>query len=227
MTEADRLEKLLERGAVLLEPQGVVQPTEYGKRYLTHWAEYKQKWGPVWRDIHALAEKQMDKWDEIATHIKLTEDPVMVASGITHRHDAQGHGPLRGQDRVHDARHHRSLPRHGRDDQCHHGRLGERVHHRGRLGLHRVHALHGHHDHLDDGGHQRRPDDRQQREHDHVRRMHGRHGDAAGFLIVDTTTINTGNALFFGQLTSTVISTTQTPPTIAAAAMSLSLAAAT
>jgi hypothetical protein len=44
-----------------------------------------------------------------------------------------------------------------------------------------------------------------------------------GFLIADNATINTGNALWFGSLTSVTISTTQTPPTVAAAALSLSL----
>lgn len=44
-----------------------------------------------------------------------------------------------------------------------------------------------------------------------------------GFTCVDSATINTGNALWYGTLTSTVISTTQTPPTIAASAMALSM----
>jgi hypothetical protein len=45
----------------------------------------------------------------------------------------------------------------------------------------------------------------------------------AGFLITDTATINTGNAYFFGSITTTTIDSTHTPPTIAAAALSLSL----
>lgn len=44
-----------------------------------------------------------------------------------------------------------------------------------------------------------------------------------GFLITDNATINTGNALWWGGLTSVTISTTQTPPTIASAALSLSM----
>jgi hypothetical protein len=44
-----------------------------------------------------------------------------------------------------------------------------------------------------------------------------------GFLLTDNATINTGNALWYGTLTSVTISTTQTPPTVAAAALSLSM----
>ena len=44
-----------------------------------------------------------------------------------------------------------------------------------------------------------------------------------GFLATDSATTNAGNALWYGTLASTVISTTQTPPTIAAGVLSLSL----
>lgn len=44
-----------------------------------------------------------------------------------------------------------------------------------------------------------------------------------GFVIADSATTNVGNAIWYGTLTSTAISTTQTPPTIAAGALSLSM----
>jgi hypothetical protein len=44
-----------------------------------------------------------------------------------------------------------------------------------------------------------------------------------GFTLCDSATIGAGNMLWFGSLTSTVISTTQTPPTVAAGALSLSM----
>lgn len=44
-----------------------------------------------------------------------------------------------------------------------------------------------------------------------------------GFMVADNATLATGNSLWYGTLTSTVISTTQTPPTIATTAMSLSM----
>jgi len=44
------------------------------------------------------------------------------------------------------------------------------------------------------------------------------------FAITDSATVNAGNILWYGALTSTVISTTQTPPTIAAGALQVSLA---
>lgn len=44
-----------------------------------------------------------------------------------------------------------------------------------------------------------------------------------GFILADSATLATGNALWYGTLTSTVISTTQTPPTVATTAMSLSI----
>lgn len=44
-----------------------------------------------------------------------------------------------------------------------------------------------------------------------------------GFLIADSATTGAGNALWYGTLTSTVISTTQTPATVATSALSLSM----
>jgi hypothetical protein len=44
-----------------------------------------------------------------------------------------------------------------------------------------------------------------------------------GFALCDSATTAAGNMLWYGTLTSVVISTTQTPPTVAAAAMSLSM----
>lgn len=44
-----------------------------------------------------------------------------------------------------------------------------------------------------------------------------------GFQMCDSATIGAGNALWYGTLSSTVISTTQTPPTIAAATLNLSM----
>jgi hypothetical protein len=45
-----------------------------------------------------------------------------------------------------------------------------------------------------------------------------------GFCLNDSQTTGAGNVMWFGGLTSTVISSTQTPPTIAAGALSMSLA---
>jgi hypothetical protein len=44
-----------------------------------------------------------------------------------------------------------------------------------------------------------------------------------GFILADSATTGAGNSLWYGTLTSVTISTTQTPPTVAASAMSLSL----
>jgi hypothetical protein len=44
-----------------------------------------------------------------------------------------------------------------------------------------------------------------------------------GFIIADSSTIGSGTAYFFGSLTSVTISTTQTPPTIASGALSISM----
>jgi len=44
-----------------------------------------------------------------------------------------------------------------------------------------------------------------------------------GFMVADSSATGAGNSLWYGTLTSTTISTTQTPPTIANAAMSLSM----
>lgn len=44
-----------------------------------------------------------------------------------------------------------------------------------------------------------------------------------GFALKDGTTQGSGNVLWYGTLTSTVISTTQTPPTIASSGLSLSM----
>ena len=44
-----------------------------------------------------------------------------------------------------------------------------------------------------------------------------------GFIIADNATANTGHALWYGTLASVVISTTQTPPTLATNALTVSL----
>lgn len=44
-----------------------------------------------------------------------------------------------------------------------------------------------------------------------------------GFELVDNATVASGNALWYGTLSSVVISTTQTPPTVAAGSLSLSM----
>lgn len=44
-----------------------------------------------------------------------------------------------------------------------------------------------------------------------------------GFALKDGTTVGSGNVLFYGTTTSTVISTTATPPTVASGALSLSI----
>jgi hypothetical protein len=44
-----------------------------------------------------------------------------------------------------------------------------------------------------------------------------------GFMIKDSNTIGAGNSLWYGTLASTVISTTQTPPTIANTALNVSM----
>lgn len=48
-------------------------------------------------------------------------------------------------------------------------------------------------------------------------------GTLLGFTICDSATIGAGNVIWFGSLASTVISPTQTPPTVAASALSLSV----
>jgi hypothetical protein len=45
----------------------------------------------------------------------------------------------------------------------------------------------------------------------------------AGFLIKDSSTLASGNALWYGTLATVTISTTQTPPTIAAGSLSVSM----
>jgi hypothetical protein len=44
-----------------------------------------------------------------------------------------------------------------------------------------------------------------------------------GFVIKDSSTIGSGNSLWYGTLTSTTISTTQTPPTVASGSLNLQL----
>lgn len=44
-----------------------------------------------------------------------------------------------------------------------------------------------------------------------------------GFILADSASVAAGNSLWYGTLTSTVISTTQTPPTVAAGALQVSM----
>ena len=77
----DETERLLEQGAVLLVPEGPARPSEYGKRWLDEtWTEIERYRG-VLLDVAKLAEYEYEMWDEIDRILRAEGVPVAV-SGV-------------------------------------------------------------------------------------------------------------------------------------------------
>jgi hypothetical protein len=212
-------ERLLERGAVLLQPEGPARLTEYGKRYFDQKLTWIHAFGDVWRDVARLTDIQLGRWGEVLARLKVSEDPVMT-SGLT----------INGMQKLLD-----------------HivGKTSFPVPTTVALGLGTAAPTSATTgvwaNECTAGGYvtYARASTTEATWTNAATAADpsvvtnagiitfaactGAGATLLGFIIADNDTLNTGASFFYGPLTSTVISTTQTPPTIAAGAMSLSL----
>ena len=212
---SDEIERLRERGAVLLEPAGPMLPTEYGKRWMDEtWTAIERHRG-VLLDVAKLAEYEAEMWDEIDRALREEGVPVAV-SGISQYAMPKLVDHLNGKTSF-------TMPvtvamalataaptststgatiteaaytGYGRQTLAGSAFVAATAAtpsvalNSGTITFGACTA----------GG-----------------------STLLGFILADSATVSAGNALWFGSLTSTVISTTQTPPTIATNALSFSL----
>ena len=215
----NEIERLLERGAVLLEPAGPMQPTEYGKRWLDDtWTELEHK-RDVLLDVAKLAEYEAQMWEEIEQILR-DENALVGAifSGITQYGMAKIIDHLNGKTSftmpsvcalalcITTAPTSVSTGALGANEANYTGYARQSIAGAGwvaattatpSVGANASTITFGN---CTAGG-----------------------STLIGFITADSATINAGNAIWYGTLTSTVISTTQTPPTIAAGALAVSV----
>ena len=220
----DEIERLLEQGAVLLEPTGPMLPSEYGKRWMDDtWTAIERDRGVI-LDIAKLAEYEAEMWDEIdrilreEVHHRLGS-LTGIANGLSQyvmhllrrprqRQDERSRCPSPSRWRSTPPTRRRRPPARRRPRPSTPA-TADAPDARGR----RV----------------RRRDDRDpvgvdEHQHDHVRQLHRHRLDAARLHAGRQRDHRLRERAVVRRLDSTTISTTQTPPTIAAGALSLSLA---
>lgn len=214
---SDEIERLLERGAVLLEPEGPMLLTEYGKRWFDETWTAIERNHDVLIDVIKLAEYQAEMWDEIDEILRQEGVPTAIANGMSQyvMHLALDH--LVGKTAF-------TMPVAVAMTLCTANPSSTST---GASQAESAYTTYGR------------------------QTLAGAAFVAAttatpsvstnsgvitfgactaggstllGFTLCDSATIGAGNALWFGALASTVISPTQTPPTVAAGALSLSIA---
>ena len=79
----DETERLLEQGAVLLELDGPVVPTEYGKRWLDDTWTAIERDRSVLLDVAKLAESEAQMWDEIDEILRAENALTAISSGTS------------------------------------------------------------------------------------------------------------------------------------------------
>jgi hypothetical protein len=214
----NEIERLLERGAVLLEPAGPMQPTEYGKRWMDDtWTELERYRG-VLLDVAKLAEYEAGMWDEIDRILREENVPVAITSGISQYAMSHIVDHLNGKTSftmpsvcalalgINSAPTSISTGALGANEAAYTGYARQTIAGAGWVAATAATPSVGANAATITFGN-----------------CTAGTATLVGFLVADSATVNAGNALWYGTLTSTVISTTQTPPTIAAGALAVSV----
>ena len=219
---SDEIERLLEQGAVLLEPTGPMLPTEYGKKWMDDtWTAIERDRGVI-LDIAKLAEYEAEMWDEIdrilreETHHRLGS-LTGIANGLSQyvMHLLVDHVngktsftmPVAVAMALDTANPASTATGASQAETVYTGYGRQAL-----AGAAFVAATTA------------TPSVSTNASTITFANCTGTGSTLLGFTLDDSATTGAGNVLWFGGLTSTVISTTQTPPTVAASALSLSLA---
>lgn len=210
----DEIERLLERGAVLLEPAGPLQPTEYGKRWLDNWASGMQRFNATLRDIAKVAYSELRDWGWIQRQLDIEGVPQMISSGISQTQMAALINASTKQATYTAPGAFAIALMVSAPTSTTTGILAAAE--ASYTSYARTAATMG-------AASAATPSVSTNTATVTFPNCTGGTSTLLGFIAADSATINTGNALWYGTLTSTVISTTQTPPTIAAGALSLSM----
>jgi hypothetical protein len=213
----NEIERLLECGAVLLEPAGPMLPTEYGKRWMDEtWTELERNRG-VLLDVAKLAECEAEMWGEIEQILRAEGVPTAISSGVSQYGMQHLIDHLNGKTSftmpavcsvalATTAPTSTSTGALGANEAAYTGYGRQTIAAAGwnaataatpSVGTNAATITFGN--------------------------CTAGTSTLLGFITADSATVNAGNAVWYGTLTSTVISTTQTPPTIAAGALSVSV----
>lgn len=212
------IERLLERGAVLLEPSPCL-PTEYGKRWLDDtWTELERHRG-VLLDVAKLAEYEAQMWDEIERILR-DENALVAAisSGVSQYAMSRIVDHLNGKTAF-------TMPTVSAmalgigtaPTSTSTGALGANEANYTGYGRQSIAAAGW------NASTAATPSVGTNAGIITFGACSAGTSTLIGFVIADSATVNAGNAIWYGTLTSTVISTTQTPPTIAAGSLAVSI----
>jgi hypothetical protein len=211
----NEIDRLLARGAVLLEPAGPAQPTEYGKGWLDRWADLQQRFNATIRDIGRLALKELWDWDRIQG--LLDAEGVLqaaISSGVSQgQMQALINATTKNATYTAPAAFAMALMINAPTSTTT-GVLG--ANEATYTNYTRTAATMG-------AASAATPSVATNTSTITFPNCGATGATLLGFIMADSLTTNAGNAIWYGTLTSTVISSTQTPPTIAAGALSLSM----
>jgi hypothetical protein len=221
----NEIERLLERGAVLLEPAGPMLPTEYGKRWLERiWTDLDRHSNTI-RDVAKLAECERTEagWESeaqrwAALEQLLTDEgvPTAISSGVSQYGMAKLIDHLNGKTAF-------TMPVTVAMALLTAAPTSTTT---GATGVEATYTGYGRQTIAGAGWNAATaatPSVGTNASTITFGNCTAGTSTLLGFTLDDSATVSAGNALWYGTLTSTVISTTQTPPTVAAGALSTSM----
>lgn len=211
-----QVERLLEQGAVLLVPEGPARLTEYGKRWLDRSQVAFDKFRGVLRDVVELAEVEARRWAQIEDLLRAEGCPTAITSGISQYGMSHLIDHLNGKTSfTMPATVTMALATTAPTSTTTAVTIVEAAY----TGYARV-TIAGSGFNAATAA---TPSIATNNGAITFGACTGGTSTLLGFMIADNATLATGNSLWYGTLASTVISTTQTPPTVATTAMSLSI----
>lgn len=200
----------------LLEPEGPAQLTEYGKRYFDAQNQAMQQCASVIRDVARLAEWQKGEWDRICRLLEGENVPTMITSGISQVTEAKVVDHVNGKTSF-------TIPA---TVALGLGTTAPTATTTGATFAEISYTTYARQTIINtawNAATAATPSVATNNGAITFPACTAGGGTLLGFMILDSATLAAGNGLWYGTLTSTVISTTQTPPTVANTAMSVSL----
>jgi hypothetical protein len=216
MDAVDQIEKQLERGAVLLVPDGPMRPTEYGKRWMEKTWEAIARFDRTIRDVAALDAFERPRWAMMQRELELSGVPTNITSGVSQYGMQHLIDHLNGKTPF-------TMPATVAmglwtvaPTSTSTGALAGEAAYTGYARQTLVGTVFG-------AASPATPSVSLNASTITFGNCTGSTSTLLGFELCDSATVAAGNALWYGTLPSTVISTTQTPPTIATGSLSTSM----
>ena len=217
MTSIDETtERLLEQGAVLLVPDGPARLSEYGKRWIEETWTAIDRFAGVLRDVFRLAEYERGYWDRIEDLLRREGVPVAITSGVSQ------YGMAKLIDHI-DGKTSFTMPSTVALALATAAPSSTTT---GATLMEAAYTGYGRQTIAGAGFNAATaatPSVSTNNGAITFGNCTAGSSTLLGFMVADSASTGAGNSLWYGTLTSTTISTTQTPPTVANAAMSLSM----